>query len=492
MNDVFLGIDLGTSSVKVVIVDEAADVVAAAQEHYVVERPRPRWAEQHPEQWWERTVTAISRVLATGAYRVRSVGLSGQMHGLVLLDSDGAPARPAIIWSDSRTSAQVDDWHRIVGDDAVLATTGFPIATGMLGVSLQWVRDNEREIYDSAAAAISPKDYIRYRLTGHIATEPTDLGATLVFDIHNSVPARAVLEAVGLREELIPETVPTLRIAGAVTAEAAARTGLQADTPVAAGGSDQAMAALALGLNGPSRAAIAISSGGTVVKPTMRPLDAAAGIHVMPHAMADTWLAMGVVLSAGLGVDWLSTKIFGRERGADEIDRIMTEAAAIAPGAEGLLFSPNLGGSRTPVVDADLRGSIVGLGFQHGQAHVARAMVEGVCIELSRSLDTMTDAGESIRDVIISGGGARSPLWRQTLSDVTGRPVHVSADVDHSALGAAFAGAIAVGEELFVDFAGLIRTTVYPDPTRVDLYRHITAELRDVEAALERRKELQP
>lgn len=491
MNDVFLGIDLGTSSVKVVVVDATTRVVASAQEHYVVDRPHPRWAEQDPEEWWTRTASAIGRVLSSGSYRVRSIGLSGQMHGLVLLGEGGVPLRPAIIWSDSRTGAQVADWHRLVGDDIVLGATGFPIAPGMFGVSLQWVRDNERDLYDAAHTAIAPKDYIRYRLTGLLASEPTDLGATLVFDIHTGGPAERILDAVGLRADLLPEWMPSLRIAGEITSSAATATGLAPGTPVAAGGSDQAMAALALGLNDPGRAAVAISSGGTVIKPTRLPLDAAIGIHVMPHAVAGTWLAMGVVLSAGLGIDWLTTRLFGNERDPSVIERIMTEAGTIAPGAEGLLFSANLGGTRTPVVDTELRASIIGLGFQHGQAHVARAMVEGVCIELSRSLETMTASGESIRDLIISGGGARSPLWRQTLSDVTGRPVHVSADVDHSALGAAFAGAIALGEELFVDFAGLIHSTVYPDPNRVELYSHVAAELRAVEAALERRKEVQ-
>jgi xylulokinase len=491
VRDVFLGIDLGTSSVKAVAVDESSTVIATAHRTYAVERPHPLWAEQSPEGWWRATVQAVRELLLGGQdLNVVSVGLSGQMHGLVLIAGNGEVLRPAIIWSDSRTGAQLDDWRERIGADEVLRTTGFPIAAGMFGVSLQWVRDNEPDIYGAASVAFTPKDYLRFRLTGLIGTEPTDAGATLVYDLRHGGPATNILDAVSLRADLLPASIPSLRIAGVVTAEASAETGLPAGTAVAAGGGDQAMAALALGLNDPSRAAVAISSGGTVIKPTRRPLDATTGLHVMPHAVAGTWLAMGVVLSAGLGMDWLSTQLFGRERSSSEIARLMAEAELVDPGAEGLLFSSNLGGTRTPVVDSSVRASIIGLGFQHTQAHVARAMVEGVCVELNRSLESMTESGESIRDLVISGGGARSSLWRQTLSDVTGLPVHVSSDLEHSALGAAFAGAIAVERELVVDFSERIHETVYPDPDRVELYRHLATDLSRVEQALENRKEV--
>lgn len=489
MRDVFLGIDLGTSSVKAVLVDEGAQVVRSAQEHYGVERPRPRWAEQDPERWWLATVAAVRQVLAPGDCTVVSVGLSGQMHGLVVLDATGTPLRPAIVWSDSRTAAQVADWEQRVGNETVLQTTGFPIATGMFGVSLQWIRDEEPAIYAATATAVMPKDYLRYRLTGILNSEPTDAGASLVYDIRRSAPAVGILDAVGLRSDMLAPVIPSLRVAGEVTTVAAVETGVPEGTPVAAGGGDQAMAALALGLNDPSRAAIAISSGGTVIKPTRRPLDATTGLHVLPHAVAGTWLAMGVVLSAGLGIDWLSTRLFGAERSEAQIERLMRRADAVPAGSGGLLFTTNLGGTRTPEVDAEVRGSIIGLGFEHDQAHVARAMVEGTCVALNRSLVRMVESGEYIRDIVISGGGARSHLWRQTLSDVTGRPVHVSADLEHSAVGAAFAGAIAIERELLVDFPGRIHSTVFPDPDRVELYQHLSERLQRVEDALAQRKD---
>jgi xylulokinase len=490
MRDVFLGIDLGTSSVKVVLVDENAEVVGSAQEHYPVERPHPRWAEQDPESWWTATVRAVRRTLADGDSTVVSVGLSGQMHGVVVLDGHGTPLRPAIIWSDSRATAQVEDWQARLGNDTVLELTGFPIATGMFGVSLQWIRDEEPDVYARAAVALLPKDYLRYRLTGALNSEPTDAGASLVFDIRRNAPAATILDTMGLRRELLADSIPSLRVAGTITSSASEATGIRAGTPVAAGGGDQAMAALALGLNDPSRAAVAISSGGTVIKPTRRPLDASAGLHVLPHAVAGTWLAMGVVLSAGLGIDWLSTRLFGAPQGSAAIRELMERADAVPAGADGLLFAPNLGGTRTPVVDANVRASIIGLGFEHDQAHVARAMVEGTCVALNRSLVSMSESGENIRDIVISGGGARSHLWRQTLSDVTGRPVHVSSDLEHSALGAAFAGAIAIERELLVDFSGRIHGTVFPDPDRVELYQHLSERLQHLEDALAQRKEV--
>lgn len=486
----YLGIDLGTSSVKVVLVDETGAERARAQVHYEVHRPHPGWAEQDPESWWRATVEAIGAVLAETraaagrAAEVAAIGLSGQMHGLVLLDAAGALLRPAIIWSDSRASAQVAAWQAAVDPAAVERASGFPIAAGMTGTSLSWVRDEEPEVYARAHALLLPKDYIRFRLTGVLATEPTDAGGSLLYDIHAGRPAYEVFERIGLREDLLPPVVATLAVAGAVTAVAAAATGLDVGTPVAAGGGDQSMAAIALGLGDTRRAAVAISSGGTVFKRTPTPLEPDRGLHVLPHAFAEQWLAMGVVLSAGLSIDWLARHMFGGSASPEHVTRLMSEAAAVEPGAEGLLFSSQLGGTRTPETDPEVRGSLIGLGYRHGQQHITRAMVEGVCIALARALDAMGEADEPVSELVITGGAARFGLWRQTLSDVTGLPVRVSTDLEHSAIGSALGSAIAIGRPVEIDPGARLGETILPDRSAAALYRDLALHHHSVDRAI--------
>jgi xylulokinase len=480
--EAFLGIDLGTSSVKVLALTSDGQVLESAQERYVVNRPVAKWAEQDPSAWWFATVKAIRRVLSGFDADVLSVGLSGQMHGLVLVNANGEPLRPAIIWSDSRTTSQVEQWQQKIGNATVEKTTGMPIATGMAALSLNWLRDNEAEIYQAAFAAISPKDFIRFKLTGALNIEPTDAAGSLIYDIHSEKIAVHLLESMNIRTDIFPKLIPTLAIAGGVSNPASNETGLPAGLPVAAGGGDQAMAALGLGLSDFGRVAIAISSGGTVVKPTSKPLSSDLGLHVLPGARAGQWLAMGVVLAAGLGTDWLISKIFGQEITSATLHELMTQAEQVEPGAEGLMFAPNLAGTRTPQVNANVRGSIIGLGFQHGPAHIIRAYVEGVCIELNRSLESMRSAGEEISEIVISGGGARFALWRQTLSDVTGLPVSVSSDEEHSAMGAAFAGAIAIGTNLELDFSKRTSDQVLPDHKNTLLYSELNKKLQQLEA----------
>lgn len=489
MREAFLGVDLGTSSVKAVLVDRFGVELSSAQIRYEVDRPVADWAEQDPEMWWRATAQAVRKAVGRTHYSLLSVGLSGQMHGLVIVGRDGSPLRPAIIWSDARSTQQVEAWHSAIDSATVEAISGFTTAIGMLGVSLTWVRDMEPHVYEAAYAVMLPKDYIRFRLTGVIATEPTDASGSLLYDIRGGHASTWLMQAVGLRTDLFPPVVPTLSIVGGVSWIASKATGIVAGTPVAAGGSDQTMAAIALGLDDPTRAAVAISSGGTVFKRTARPLDPALGLHVMPHPAPGQWLAMGVVLSAGLSLDWLTRKLFAMDPTPQKLSALMETAREVPPGAEGLLFSSQLGGVRTPRVDDTVRGSLIGLGFQHGQEHVTRALVEGVCIALVQSLTSMSDADEPVDELVISGGGARFALWRQTLSDVAELPVRVSSDIEHSALGAAFASAMAAGIDFEADLSNRISDIVYPNAANSALYRTISRDLAAAEHALARRKD---
>lgn len=483
MSDAVVGIDLGTSSVKVVALGLDGALLASAQVRYPVDRPRPGWAEQEPQRWWAATCEAIAAARSQSSFTPIALGLSGQMHGLVAVDGAGRPVRPAIIWSDTRSGAQVRDWTTRLSSPVVEETTGMPISTGMLAVSLSWVRDEEPELSDKIASVFSAKDYLRFRLTGEIATEPTDAAGGLLYDIHRGVPAMALGASVGLDAGLLAPVQPSLTAVGTVTADAARETGLPIGLPVAAGGGDQAMGALALGLSDPRRAAVAISSGGTVFKRTAEPLDAQLGLHVMPSAHPAQWMAMGVVLAAGLSIDWLASRLLGSEASPAFVTELMASAAAVGVGAGGLLASPHLGGTRTPVVDGTARAAFFGLGFEHDRAHMAKALVEGVCISLNDALVSMADAGQPPEELVVSGGGARFDAWRTTLADVTGLPVHVSSDLEHSALGAALAGAHAVGAEVGFEAERRVALTVEPDPHAHDAYQEIAERLRRVTAA---------
>jgi len=488
MQEVHLGIDLGTSSVKAVLLDCEGVQLAVAQQVYAIVRSSPLWAEQDPFKWWSATTSAITEVLSRGPFRVLSVGVAGQMHGLVLLGDDGTPVRPAIVWSDCRADSQIEKWHDLIDPQRVEQISGFPVALGMLGVSLTWVRDNEPEVYARGRIAMLPKDYVRYRLTGRFNLEPTDAGGSLLFDVREGVLSSEIIKALALPRELFPTVIPSLSIAGEVSLEASEATGLAVGIPVAAGGSDQAMAALALGLENPSRAAVALSSGGTVFKRTGAPIDHSLGLHVMPDATPGKWLAMGVTLSAGLGVNWLAESLLSDKATPQRITALMAAAELVSAGSDGLLFSPNLAGVRTPVVDASMRGSIIGLGINHDIAHMTRAMVEGVCITLSRSLTAMSDAREPVRELVISGGLARFALWRQTLSDVTGLPVSVSGEVEHSAIGAAHAGSIAVSRPIKLNASARTIETLYPIASNHEVYARVAENLTAVEHALANRK----
>lgn len=470
---VFIGIDLGTSSVKVVALDARGAELAVSQVHYPISRPKPQWAEQDPAEWWAATCRGIREITADqGSWRVAAVGLSGQMHGLTLVDGAGAVVRPAITWSDARSDVEVASWSAKMDLSRVEAIAGMPIATGMMATSLAWLKGHEPEALLRAKAALLPKDYLRFRLTDSLGTEPTDAAGTLMFDIRRGCASTEIADALGLDVDLFPPLGETLSIAGVVSVVAARDTGLPAGTPVAFGGSDQAMAALALGLEDERLAAVSLSSGGTVVKRTGLPMDRGYGLHVMPFVAPDTWLAMGVVLAAGLAVDWLIGSLFRSDATTDSVSKLMVEAAHVPPGADGLIVSPNLGGIRTPRADQGVRASFIGLGYNHGQAHVARAMIEGIGFSLCNSLRLMAEAGEPASEITLSGGAARFPVWREVIAGIAGMPVRISSDLQHSAIGAAMAGASAVGQPL-PSRRARVETVVSPEPAVVETYARL-------------------
>ena len=465
----FLGIDLGTSSVKALLVDEAGAVQGEGAADYPLHTPRPGWVEQDPADWWAATVTAVRAAVAEKTGAVKAIGLSGQMHSLVLLDEKGRPTRPAIIWADTRAAAQVEAFNAKVDRDTQVNVLGNPAAAGFTALSLMWVKALEPHVYAASRCALLPKDYLRYRLTGTLATDPTDASATLLFDVPRREWAQGVVEALGLEPSLLPPVLPSNEVAGELTREAAEALGLPADLPVVTGAGDQASAATGCGVREPGPTLITLGSGGQVFTALETPTpDPALQVHLFCHVRR--WHLLGAVQNVGLALGW-TRELFGWSW-----EEFFRQAASVPPGADGLLFLPYLTGERTPHMDPHAKGTFHGLTLAHGPAHFARATLEGTTFALKDAVDALERVGGTTETSILTGGGARSPLRQHLLADVLNRPLY-AADVDNaSAKGAAvLAGAGVRGLEPTL--------TAEPGPDAA-LYEELIARYRALYKAL--------
>jgi len=450
-----LGIDLGTSSVRAGLVTPSGDLVGTAAAEYPILIPRPGWAEQDPAAWWSATGAVIARALAQSGLRpadILAVGLSGQMHGLVLLDGGGAPVRPAIIWPDARSAGERDAIERTIGRERLYRITGLPAATGFFAVSLEWVRRHDPAAYDRSVWALLPKDYIRYCLTGDIATDPTDACGTLLFDVERRQWADGIISGLALRRDLLPPVLEPTVIAGRVTGVAAVATGLAVRTPVATGGGDQAMGAISLGVVDEGTVACTIGTGGQVASVVRRPVvDPLRRLHTLCSVTPGVWLVMGAMLSAGLSLRWFrdalgaSEIVAARQADMDPYALLSAEAERAAPGAGGLIFLPYLTGERTPYMDPDARGGFIGLSLSHSRSDLIRAIMEGVVCGMRQTLDIFRELGVPVGTVISAGGGARSHLWRQIQADIYEMPVWTISREEHASYGASVVAGIAAG-----------------------------------------------
>jgi len=450
-DSLLLGIDVGTSGARATLVDQLGMPVATAVERYGIDEPSPGWAEQNPDRWWEAVGRCVREVVAGiggDSSRIASVGVTGQMQSLVLVGADGSPARPAIVWPDRRSDAQCERIARELGGIHVHEVSGLPVATGFLAPSLLWVRDHEPETYASALWAMLPKDYVRFRLTGVVATDPSDACGTLLYDLASGDWSAEIVSGLGLRATLLPPIQPSASVAGSVSADAAESTHLAVGTPVIAGGGDQATAAISLGLGPSGRYAVGISTGGTVLAFSDAPIvDPAHGLHTLASTSPGCWILMGAILSAGLSFDWLARALGGGAASSrvasEELARLNDSASAVAPGADGLLFLPYLRGERTPHLDPEARGCFIGLTTEHTQAHLARAVMEGVAFALAQCVGVVATVAGDPTSCVCFGGGTRSDTWCQILADVLGVEVESTPDIGHSARGVAMlAGSI--------------------------------------------------
>jgi xylulokinase len=432
-----LGIDLGTSGVKAILLGGDGRPLAEAAAGYPVVSPQPGWAETDPAAWWRAVATAVrgARDQAGGA-QVAAVGIDGQMHGLVLTDAAGRPLRPALLWADARAVEEAAAWRRL--PEARRAALANPIVPGMTGPLLRWVARHEPRTYQRARWALLPKDWVRHRLTGTPATDPSDASATLLWDLPADRWAQDVAAAVGVDAELLPPVVGSGAPAGTLRPDAADALGLPAGVPVAAGAADTAAALLATGLADPAEVQLSVGTGGQIVRPVSRPAPVhEPRTHLYRAAAPDRWYAMAAVQNAGLALDWVRRTLQA------SWPELYGAARARPPGALGVTFVPYLSGERTPVLRSDARGAWVGLGLAADRATLLQAAVEGVAFALRHALEALP--GPRPDRLRLAGGGSLDPGFRAVLADVLHaelRPVEVRSA---SAIGAALLAATAAG-----------------------------------------------
>ena len=438
--DLLLGIDVGTGGCKALLIDPRGAVLASAMTEYPLSTPRPLWSEQDPERWWQATIASITQVLAAAKAeprRVAGIGLTGQMHGLVLLDDAGAALRPAILWNDQRCAAECDEIHARIGRETVIARTGKPALTGFTAPKILWVRTHEPEIFSAATAMLLPKDFVRYRLTGRKLSDVADASGTSLFDVGARRWSDEIVDALDIPSAWLPEVTESPVASSVLDADGAAATGLLEGTPVVGGAGDQAAEAVGCGIVDDGAVSVTIGTSGVVFAATggMTP-DPAGRLHAYCHAAPGLWHVMGVMLSAGGSLRWYRDTI-----GGEPYETLIGAAASVPAGCEGLLFLPYLTGERTPHADPHARGAFVGLTLRHDKPHLTRAVLEGVIFGLKDSLQLVRELGVNVSRVRVSGGGARSAMWRRMMADVFDLDI-VTVNVTQ---GAAFGAALLAG-----------------------------------------------
>lgn len=452
----YLGIDIGTSGTKALLVTEDGRPVASATREYPLYQPRPGWAEQNAEDWWVACARAIQDCLAKASVpgtSVRAVGLSGQMHGSVFVDERGAVIRPPILWCDVRTAPQCRAiTEKAGGRERLLELVANPALEGFTAPKIVWLQEHEPENYGKVRTILLPKDYVRYRLTGELATEVSDAAGTLLFDVERCEWSKPLLEALGIDPALLPPVLRSYDVAGRVTPQAAEATGLAPGTPVVAGGADNTCGAVGSGIVREGVFLSSIGSSGVVLTPTAKPRrDPLGRVHTFNHSTESAWYLMGVTLAAGLSLRWFRDHLSLGERaveaggGPDAYDLLAAEAAKSSPGSRGLFFLPYLNGERTPHADADARGVFFGLSGAHTRADVVRAVFEGITYSLRDSVEIMREMGLEVAEIRAIGGGAKSAFWRQMQADVFGAAV-LTLEVDEGpAFGAALLAMVGAG-----------------------------------------------
>jgi xylulokinase len=465
----FLGIDVSTTGAKALIIDEQGVVTASHTTEYPLSTPKPLWSEQDPHDWWNGTCESITAALSKAnlaGEAIGAVGLTGQMHGLVMLDKADRVLRPAILWNDQRTGPQCEEITAKVGGlDRLLALTGNQVLPGFTAPKIVWVRQNEPDVYEKTTHVLLPKDYVRFLLTGEYATEVSDASGMSLLNVEKRAWSQDMLSALEIPAAWLPVCTESDQVSGRISESAAKATGLKIGTPVVGGGGDQAAQAVGSGIVTPGVISVTSGTSGVVFAHSDHYAAEPQGrLHAFCHAVPGKWHYMGVMLSAGGSFRWLRDAIGDVEKSAAQLIgvdpyELLTQEAALAPvGSEGLLFLPYLTGERTPHPDPQARGAFVGLTLRHSKAHLVRSVLEGVSFGLRDSLELIKGLGVPITQVRASGGGARSALWRQIQADVFGTELVLVNVTEGAAFGAALLAAVGAGAYRSVEEA--VKATV--------------------------------
>jgi xylulokinase len=476
-----IGLDIGTSGARALAVNESGDVIASAAQDYPLLTPRPGWTEQNPEDWWQASRKVLAEVAGAVHGKVAAIGLTGQMHGSVFLDAEDRVIRPALLWNDQRTAAQCAEITDRVGRERLLAIAGNPALTGFQAPKVLWLREVEPANYAQLAHVLLPKDFIRLRLAGEYATDASDASGTLLLDLRRRTWSDEILQALELPSEWLPAVHEGPEETGRLRAGVAAELGLPAGIPIAAGGGDNAAAAVGSGIVEEGIASSSIGTSGVLFAytPQFTP-DPSGRLHAFCHAVPGAYHLMGVTLSAGGSLNWWR-QVLGQRH---DYDALIELAALASVGSEGLVFLPYLSGERTPHLDPFARGAFFGLTARHGLAHLTRAVMEGVTYSLADCLELIIDLGVALNHVRAVGGGARSALWRQMQADVYGMPVRRTAVDEGPAYGAALLAGVTAGQ--FKDLheaTSVVRIrpdVAEPNPDNVQLYKRYLTVYRDL------------
>jgi xylulokinase len=442
----WLGVDIGTGGTRALLVDESGQVCHAhTAPHEEMRMERPLWAEQRPENWWDAAQLAIRGVLTSAnvtGKQIRGVGLSGQMHGMVILDASHRVIRPALIWCDQRSQPQVDWINNTAGKEMVLKCTANPVLTGFTLPKLLWVRDNEPQYFERVKNLLLPKDYVRFQLTDEFASDVSDASGTALFDVVQRRWSVGLVDKLKLDRGILPTVYESSEITGQISTQAARDTGLEPGTPVVAGGGDQASSAVGNGIVIPGVVSCTLGTSGVVFAHSDQPhYDPAGRVHTFCHAVKGAWHVMGVTQGAGLSLQWFRNQLAP----SSDYDTLTAEAATTQAGSQGLYWLPYLMGERTPHLDAMARGGWIGLTAKHTRADLIRSLLEGVSYSQKDCLDIIEGMSIPIESVRVSGGGARSEFWRQMLADVFAKRIVSLASQEGSAYGAALLAMVGTG-----------------------------------------------
>lgn len=473
-----LGLDIGTSGVKAILISVDGKIIDTKQRTYPLSSPRSGWTEQNPGDWWQETQKVIAEIIQKNpvdSARIKALSLSGQMHSSVFLDKNREVIRPAILWSDTRTSKQCQEiYNKVGGVKKLINQVSNKALEGFTAPKILWLRENEPANYEKISTLLLPKDYIRYKLTGELATEESDAAGTILYDVKKREWSTEVLKSLNIDKGILPPVLKSIDAAGKVSDEIAKKTGLKAGTPVIAGGADNACGAVGSGIVKEGKVMVSIGSSGVVLAQTNEAVaDQEGRIHLFNHANPGSWYLMGVMLSAGMSFSWLKESLYDNQYDYSTLNK---KAAETEPGSDGLLFLPYLYGERAPYADADARGVHFGISGEHKVGHFARSVMEGVSFGLKDSLELMRAQEVKINEVRAIGGGSKSKIWQQILADILGEEISLINIEEGPAFGAALIAGVGIG--VYNDFKEVeekiikVSDKIKPIKENVEIYQN--------------------